>query len=222
MSPIDITFATANHPELNWLDSFERLEEEEIEGLIPILRGALAAFSAELIDRRKPWTDQALENYKEKLQKTAKQINEQGLTETHEGHLKSLKSSLAQAGYAQAEGNETQPSKAGRQYVWLISNVIGWPYVLLTICALGKHKMERIDEDQRVKLLKYIAKHREPLFCRRLEDRAVQCQFQEKCMNLISILSCVLKYCRYQSRPSTYSRLQETKETRKHRWRHAY
>lgn len=196
MSRINITLATPTHPEFNWLDSFESLEEEEIEGIILILRGVLAAFSAELTDRRKPWTDQALENYKEKLQETAKQINEQGLTETYEGHLDSLKLSLAQAGCAQTERKKSKLSKAGRQYLWLISNIIGWPFVLLIICALGKHKMERLDKDQRVKLLKYIANHRESLFCRRLEDRAIQCQFQEKCINLISILSCVLKYCR--------------------------
>lgn len=81
MSRIDIILLTPTHPEFNWLDGFKSLEEEEIEGIILILRGALAAFSAELTDRRKPWTDQALENYKEKLQETAKQINEQGLSE---------------------------------------------------------------------------------------------------------------------------------------------
>ncbi|KAL9124348.1 MAG: hypothetical protein Q9217_006315 [Psora testacea] len=184
-SRIAVTLASPTHPEFNWLDSFESLEEEEIEGIILILRGALAAFSAELTDRRKPWMDQALENYKEKLQQTAKQINEQGLTETHEANLDSLKLSLAQTGCAQTERKESKPSKAGRQYLWLISNVIGWPYVLLIICALGKHRMERIDEDQRVKLLRWIAKHRESLFCRTLEDRAIQWQFQEKYIRVV-------------------------------------
>ena len=85
MSRIDITLATPTHPEFNCLDSFESLEEEEIEGIILILRGALAAFSAELSDRRKPWTDRTLENYKQKLQKTAKQINKEGLTQNARG-----------------------------------------------------------------------------------------------------------------------------------------
>lgn len=222
MSRIDITLATPTHPGTNWLDSLEGLEKEEIEELITILRGALAALSAELTDRREPSTDRALEDYKEKLQKIAKQINKQGLTETHEGDLDNLKISLAQAGSAQVEREESQPSKAGQQYLRFISNVIGWPYALLIFCALGKHKVERINEVQRVKLLKYVAEHRKLLFCRQLEDRAVQFRCQEKRMNLTSIFSCVLKHCRYQSRPSTYSRLQETEETRKHRWRHVY
>ena len=222
MSRINITLASPTHPEFHWLDSFENLEEEDIEETILILRGALAAFSAELSDRREPWTDQALEINKEKLKVTAQHINKQGLTEMHEANLDSLKLPLAQAECAQNERKESKPSKAGKQYLWLVSTVIGWPYVLLIICALGKHKMERMDEDQRVKLLKYTAKHRESLFCRRLEDRAIQCQFQEKCMNFISILSCALNYCSFQSQPSTYSRLQETEETRKPRWRNAY
>ena len=82
--------------------------------------------------------------------------------------------------------------------------------------------MKRIDENQRVKLLKYTVKHRESLFCRRLENRVIQCQFQEKkCMNIISMLSCVLKFYRYQSRPSTHKRLQKAKAQRwrgKRRW----
>ena len=216
MSRIDITLTTPTHPEFHWLDSFESLEGEEIEGVILILRGALAAFSAELCDRREPSTDRALEGYKKKLRQIAKQINKQGLTETHEGDLDSLKISLAQAGSAQVERDESQPSKAGRQYLRFISKVIGWPYALLVFCALGKHKVERINEVQRVKLLKYIAEHRNLLVCRILEDRAVQFRCQEKCMDLTSILSYVLKYCRYQSRPSTYPRLQKAQETRNH------
>ncbi len=96
MSRIYITLTTPTHPEFNWLDSFESLEEEEIERVILILRGALTVFSAELSDRREPSTDRALEYYK-KLQKIAKQINKQKLTETHEGDLHSLKISLTQA-----------------------------------------------------------------------------------------------------------------------------
>ena len=191
MSHINLTLVTPTHPECNWLDSFESLKEEEIEGILLILRGALAAFSAELTDRRMPWPDHELQNYKKKLQETARQINEQELTRTHKANLDSL------TGYAQHERKESKQSKAGKQYLWLISNVIGWPYVLLIICALGKHKIERIGDNQRVKLLKYIVKHRESLFCRRLEDRAVQYQFQEHDINVILILSCVLKFCRY-------------------------
>ena len=54
MSPIDITFATPTYPEFSWLDSFKLLKGEEIEKLILVLRGILAAFSAELNDRHTP------------------------------------------------------------------------------------------------------------------------------------------------------------------------
>jgi len=74
----------------------------------------LAAFLAELTDRRKPGTDRKLENYKQKLQETAKQINEQGLTKAHEDHLGNLKLYLTQAGSAQGERKESKTSKAGK------------------------------------------------------------------------------------------------------------
>lgn len=216
MSRIDIILTTPTHPEFNWLDSFGSLEGEKIERVILIFRDALTVFSAELSDRREPSTNRALEDYKKKLQEIAKQINKQGLTETHKGDLNSLKISLTQAGSAQVEREESQPSKTGRQYLRFISNVIGWPYALLIFCALGKYKVKRINEVQRIKLLKYVAEHRKLLFCQILEDRAVQFRCQEKRMNLTSIFSCVLKYCRYQSRPFTYSRLQEAQETKNH------
>ena len=217
MSPIEIIFTTPTQPWFRWLDSFKCLREEEIEILIVILRGALAAFSAELADRREPSRDQTLEKYKKMLQETAKQINEQGLTRTHKGYLGSLNESLAQAGHAQSK-----KGKAARQYLWLVSSVIGWPYVLLIYCALGKHKVELLNEDQQVQLVKYMAEHRESLFCCRLKDSAIQCQFQEKRMDFISITSCVLNYRRYQSRPATDTRLPKAEETRKHWWRYRY
>ena len=119
MSLIDITFTTPTYQKFRWLDGLETLEEEEIEDLILILRGALSAFSAELTDRRQPWTDQSFEEYKKLLEDTAQQINVQGLTTKHEKYLQSLKSFLVQA------QEENKISKALRQYLWLISKVIG-------------------------------------------------------------------------------------------------
>ena len=183
MSPINIILATPTHPRLNWLDSFKGVGEEEIRDLILFLRGTLAAVSAELDDRRNTRKDETIKDYKQMLWRTAKQINEQGLTETHEGYLGSLSSFLAQAAAAQVERKESKIGKATRQYLWLISKAIGWPWVLFIWCALGKHKVEHLNEGQRVKLVKYIARYREPFFCRRLEDRVVLCQSQEIRMN---------------------------------------
>ena len=163
-----------------------------------ILQVALAAFFAELIDRRKPWTDQQFENIKPKFHETAKIMNEQRLTEMHDGQLNNLKLFLAQTGSAQ----KRTECKNGRQYFLLISNVIGWFYVFLIFCVLGKHKMERMIEEMRVKVFKYIATHRESLFCRRIEDKTIQFRSQENRMSFNSLLLCVLNYCRYPSRGS--------------------
>ena len=124
MSRIDFTLATPTHPEINWLNKLEGLKKEEIEELITILQDALAALFGELTDRREPLTDRAREDYQKKLQKITKQINKQRLTETHRGDLDSLKISLAQAGSAQVEREESQPSEARRQYLRFISNVL--------------------------------------------------------------------------------------------------
>ena len=163
MSPIQVIFTTPRHPGFSWSDEVKGLENQEIEDFITILRCALAAFSAELTDRGGPPTDLLLESYKEKIRLTANQINAEGLTEPQERQLADVTSHVSQADLPQAEGKKV---KAGRRYLRLISDVVGWHYALLVMCALGKHKVERIDENQRIRILKYIAKDRESLYCR--------------------------------------------------------
>ncbi len=85
------------------IKQLQKLEEEEIEKIILILRDTLTVFFAELSDRREPSTNRAREYYKKKLQKIAKQINKQELTETHENDMNSLKISFTQVESAQVE-----------------------------------------------------------------------------------------------------------------------
>jgi len=171
-----IAIATTRARARRSLPRFESLGDIEIEKIIILLRGALATFFAELTDRRKPWNDTRLEDSCDMLRKTAKHINNEGFTEGHERYLDNLHLYLAGPGDAQKERNEP---KAARQYLWLISIAIGWPYALLILCALGKWRLQNLDDDQRVKILKYVAKHRGSLFYSRLEGKAFQCDLHE-------------------------------------------
>jgi hypothetical protein len=75
------------------------------------------------------------------LLKNANQINEEGLANEHELHLNQLCTFLADPDDAQTERNEI---KIVRQYLWLVSRVIGWSYVLLILYSLGKHKLHLV------------------------------------------------------------------------------
>lgn len=180
MSSIDVIFSTPTYRQFRWWDNLKSLQEGEVEELIMNLRGALSAFSAELADRRQPWCDNKMENYKKLLQNTAQEINKQGLTQTHETYLDSLNSFLIEAGCGH-QMNKT--SRAMAQYLGFFSTVIGWPYVFLIFCTLGKYKIEHLNEDQRIKLLTYIAQNREMLFCRELQNKAIQRNLSKNCMN---------------------------------------
>jgi hypothetical protein len=153
MSPISITFGTPTNPSFQWYDSFKGLADEELKEIVIHCRSATAAFFTEFSDRRKPWKDRTLEDYHDMLLENANRINRRGLTDKHKGYLKNLYPFLADPGDAQIERNET---KVARQYLWLVSRVIGWSYALLILCALGKHRLQKLDEDRRVKLVKYI------------------------------------------------------------------
>jgi len=181
MSPISITFGTPTNPSFQWYDSFKDLADEELEEIVIHCRSATAAFFTELSDRRKPWKDRTLEDFHDMLLENAIRINRRGLTDEHEGYLKNLYPFLADPGDAQIERNET---KVARQYLWLVSRVIGWSYALLILCALGKHRLQKLDEDRRVKLVKYITQHRDSLFCPKLADKAFRCKLHHIHMNL--------------------------------------
>lgn len=137
------------------------------------------------------------------LLENANRINTRSLTDEHEDYLKNLYSFLADSRDAQIERNET---KVARQYVWLVSRVIGWSYALLILCALSKHRLQKLDEDRRVKLVKHITQHRASLFCPKLKNKAIRCKLHQIRMNsplYIVILLYLLNYRRCKSETFT-------------------
>ncbi len=110
------------------------------------------------------------------LQKTAERITNKGFTENYKLYLDNLYRYLADPYNAQKERNE---SKAAGQYLRLVSIAVGWSYALLILCALKKWRLQNLDENQRVKILRYVFKKRGSLFCFRLEDKAVQCDLHQ-------------------------------------------
>ena len=182
-SPINITLTSPNYPKFSWSDDLKSLGDGEIEEFTIILRGALSAFSAELADRFKPRKDQEFEHLKNLLQEAAQQINEQGLNATHERYLESLSPLLIQTEdnkvFLKTDAHQMR-EKSMRQYFRIVSKVVDRPYVLLIICALGKHRIMFLREYHRIKLVKYIAQNQETLFCRRLQDLPDQSKIPSK------------------------------------------
>jgi len=180
MSPISITFTTAANPRFQWLDNLESIEDGEIEEIIILLRSALATFFTELTDRRGPSKNTRLKGLYDSIQRSADDINKEGFTKEHRLLLDNLHLYPMDPDEAQKERNE---AKVARQYLWLVSRAIGWSYALLILCALGKSRVHKLDDDQRVRILKHLVKTRGSLLCRRLEDKAVQCNLHQICMS---------------------------------------
>ena len=179
MSPISITFRTPTNPEFKWFDSFEDLTDEELEEIAVQCRSATAAFFTELSHRRTPRKDWTVESHLDMLLENANRINRKGFTDEHKVRLNNLYTFLADPVGAQPERDD---NKVARQYLWLVSRVTDWSYALLILCALGKDKLHRLNEDQRIKLIKYIAQHPDSLFCPKLKDKAIQCNLFQICM----------------------------------------
>ena len=153
MSPISITFTTPTNPEFKRLDSLRGLREEEIEEIIIQLHGALAAFSAELTDRNRPWED-STSDYCNRLQKKANEINRCGLPEKYKLSMDLLPTSPMALGNGQPD---RQDAKIARQFLLLVSRVMGWAFALLILVTLDKTTVLQLNEDQRVRILKQIS-----------------------------------------------------------------
>ena len=173
MSSISVTFGTPTNPSFQWFDSLKGLADEELDEIAIHCRSATAAIFTELSDRRNPWKDQTLEEYHKLLLKTANRINRKGLTNKNKLYLNDLNTYLAGPDDARNE------IKVVRQFLWLVSRVIGWSYALLILCALGKHRLQKLDEDRRIKLVKHITQHSDSLLCPVLEDKADLCKLHQ-------------------------------------------
>ena len=147
------------------------------------------------------------------LLKNANQINEEGLTNEHELYLNQLCTFLADPDDAQTERNEI---KIVRQYLWLVSRVVGWSYVLLILCTLGKHKLQKLDEDRRIKLVKHIVQNRGSLSCPRLEQKATHYNLCQIRMTLPPLHCFVSKDLSQMSKPIFH--LREAPESAREKW----
>lgn len=73
----------------------------------------------------------------------------------------------------------------GRHFFRLLSSVIVWSYTLLVFYALGKSKLERINEDKRALLIRWINERRERLKCPSLEKLAAEYELDNIYLNLL-------------------------------------
>lgn len=213
MSTTSIIFSTPTNPKFQWFDSFKDLTDKELNEIAIHCRSATAALFTELSDRRRPWKDQKLEDYQDILLKKANQINEKGLTNEHEHYLNQLYTFLADPDDAQTERNEI---KIARQYLWLVSRVIGWSYVLLIFYTLGKDKLQKLDEDRRTKLVKHIVQNRDSLSCPRLGEQATHCNLCQIRMTLPPLHCFVSKDLSQMSKPTFH--LREAPESAREKW----
>lgn len=208
MSPISIVFSTSNKDSFRWFDNLKALTDEELNEIIIHSRSATAAFFAELSDRCKPWTDENSLKYYGILWTTAEQINETGFTNQHETRIQDSYPLLADSETGETARSET---KLARQFLWLISRVTCWAHALLILCALGRHAIQKMDDDQRAKLIQFIAQNHKPLFCRKLQEKAIQNKLHQigRYNRTPLQTSMSLTYHRSQSKASFNTRLQK-------------
>ena len=201
MHPIGITFSASKNPKFTWTDSFESVKNDELEGLIVECRSALHSLEAELSGRKSPQVDENLVVYYEKLQEKAREIDRFGELSSKERlpldearlvieELKDRKVDVSQTQKDQIPRDQIRKDQTRRedmiyrQFLWLILRVAGPAYVLLIICSLGRRKVHRLNSSQSARLIKYVAQHRDSLFCTVLENEAKEVGFCQSSMSL--------------------------------------
>ncbi len=169
MPPVGITFRTSSSSKLRWLDSFEDLEDEEIEELILHCRNAAASLDAELLQRRQRLECDTLKNLCDMLLKYADETNQSGFVRGNHD-LDDLYTFVANT-----DNVERRDAKIARQYLWFMSRVMHcWSYALLILCTFGKNRVIRFNEVMRACLIKHIVRHHVRLFCPVLRAKAIE------------------------------------------------
>jgi hypothetical protein len=152
MFSITITFDTSFNSNFKWFDSFESLINEKLDEILIHRRTATIFFVVELSDRRESRKNQTIEKYYDKLSKNASLINRKELNVDHTAQLKDENVIIANSDLTQSERSEIT---LARSFLWIISRVIEWSHALLVLCALGKTTVQKLKENQRLKLIKH-------------------------------------------------------------------
>ncbi|KAL9120183.1 MAG: hypothetical protein Q9187_003262 [Circinaria calcarea] len=155
-STTSVTLSTSTRSSIQWVYGLDDVTDEEIKELALQCRTAAYALETELAGRRSPQDDQLLIKYCNSLQSNARQITKScTLSKEHRQQLEGTNSFIQiMIGNTTLDHYEL---KIARDFVWLISRWLGWPFALLVICSLGKNKLRKMNDAHRVKILKYIS-----------------------------------------------------------------
>ena len=184
ISMTSITLSTSKRSSIQWVYGLEDVTDEEIKELALHCRTAVHALETELIGRGQPQDDQLLKTYCESLQSNAVQIIESGTLIREHRHQLEGKTSFIQVMNGNTALNHYE-LKLARDFVWLISRSLGWPFALLVIWSLGMHKLRKMSDAHRVKILKYISRNRTLLYCDVLDKKAHELGLYEMSKGLL-------------------------------------
>lgn len=177
MCPAHIAFSTPKKPKFTWTDTFEDLENAELEQLIIECRGALHSLEAELAARQNPRVDTKLEDCYARLQEKVRTINNMGsLSNKDRASLEEAGTFLEALRSGHIDSSQTRETRrVGAMYeqlLWLISRVAGPAYALLLICSVARRTVERLNSFQSAILVKRVARYCDSLSSRALEEKA--------------------------------------------------
>jgi hypothetical protein len=172
-----IAFSTSKRPKFTWIDTFEGVQDAELEELIVECRSALHSLEAEFAARQKPQVDTKLIYCYARLQDKATRINNLGWLGTKDrGALEEADTFLRALSSGHISSSQTRKTRKDggmyKQLLWLISRVAGPEYALLLICSVARHNVERLNSFQSASLVKYVARNCDSLSCRVLEEKA--------------------------------------------------
>ena len=160
---ISISYHTPTKPDCPSFGGLAGLPDNELDEIARQLRSATAAISAELSNRHGTKEAKA-DKYCDDLLEKANIIKSEGSTSDQKGSIREFLAYI------------TDPSlvhrniKRGKRFLWLVSSTTGWSYAILLFHVLGKRKIQRLCEAERVKLVEYVAQNRDLLYCPTLDD----------------------------------------------------
>ena len=169
MFPIMLIFSMPINSSFKWSDSCEDLTEEQLYELILHCHSATAAFFSKLLSWYYLSKNNELDSYYKIIQQCINHIK-RGFVKDYMPQLHNIHKFLTYFNDDEAECIKT--------FLWLILKIINWFYILLILCALNKHKINKLNKDSHIKITKFIIKWYESFFYLKLEKQIKVCKFE--------------------------------------------
>jgi hypothetical protein len=176
MPSYDIVFALPTKAHFSWIEGYEGVDKSDLKALTAVCGYALASLQNELSNQQDSTANSILQDCN-KLQQSAKRIQQEGLNFDEKEQLKSSADPIAtitQGLKLYPKSRDGWQKDAYNELLWLVSTLVSPAHALLFLCIISKSRVKNLTAKGRAKLVQYIKRNKHSLLCSIFQSKATE------------------------------------------------